>query len=216
MKKYNQTLPSFIVCMFLVGCANQNVEDYPNEGVDDLPATPHLEVGWQENGKDSGNSANTKTVTSPQIKHQVVKKDIYTSPINTNPEVVRYDRYTLISSAPKGGQKYLLEQMVNVNMGKSYSLSVEQGLWNTLKGTGFTLCTPTNPEVANLFSLQLPKVHYKFGPMKLRDSLQMLAGEAYELSINYAYRQICYKPRKDIPEPNPNTPKVIDNDVLEM
>ncbi|WP_419851723.1 hypothetical protein [Actinobacillus pleuropneumoniae] len=140
----------------------------------------------------------------PKIVLRTVKEDIYTADYDPNPEVVRYNRYTLITSAPDGGQKYLLEQMVNVNMSgkrKTYqSLSVEQGIWKTLNETGYSLCNPLDPDVKSLFNLRLPRVHYQFGPTKLRDALQMLAGEAYELTVNDANRQVCFKRRAIVPE----------------
>lgn len=141
------------------------------------------------------------------VNHRIVKDDIYTESFEANPEVVRYDRYLLVDSKPEDGQKYLLSQMVTVNM-KGFGLSVEQGMWNTLSGTGYSLCGPLNQSVVSLFGLQLPKVHYKFGPVRLRDAMQMLAGEAYELTVNDALRQICYTPRaSSVPEKT--TPKTL-------
>lgn len=140
-----------------------------------------------------------------------VENDIYTTNYQEYPEVVRYDRYTLVSSSPVGGQKYLLEQLVQVDMlgkKKSYTLSVEQGLWNTLKNTGFTLCSVTSPEVQSLFHHQLPKVHYKFGPMRLREALQMLSGEAYELTVNDTLRQVCFERRAVVPKMVAPQPKI--------
>lgn len=140
-------------------------------------------------------SQGTHSVLTP-IQWRTVSEDIYTDTPQMNPEVIRYDRYTLVVSSPVGGQKYLLDQLVSVNMGKRYGLSVREGLWNTLQETGFTLCSPLQSDVKQLFSLNLPKVHYKFGPMRLRDALQMLAGEAYQLTLNAPIRQVCFEPRK--------------------
>ncbi|MDU8924304.1 PilL N-terminal domain-containing protein [Pasteurellaceae bacterium LIM206] len=143
------------------------------------------------------------TPLQPKPVLRTVKEDIYTADYDPNPEVVRYDRYTLVTSTPDGGQKYLLDQMVNVNMtGKRnvyQNLSVQQGLRNTLRETGYSLCYPDEPDVKSLFNLPLPKVHYKFGPTKLRDALQMLAGEAYVLTVNDATRQVCFTRRVVIP-----------------
>ncbi|CAM3801836.1 hypothetical protein ACLS0F_10795 [Avibacterium endocarditidis] len=137
---------------------------------------------------------------------RVVQEDIYqSSEYQKYPEVVRYDRYTLISTSPMGGQKYLLDQLVSVNMvGKGtnkYLLSVRQGLEKTLNNTGYTLCRLSSPEITHLFNLPLPKVHYKFGPMKLRDALQMLAGEAHELTVNDSKREVCFERRLALPIP---------------
>lgn len=150
-------------------------------------------------------AANDTTVLKPvPIEYsRKVDQDIYTSNYQQYPEVVRYGRYTLVGSSPAGGQKYLIEQLVQINMlgkKKNYTLTVEQGLWNTLKNTGFTLCSITSPEVRSLFSHQLPKVHYQFGPMRLREALQMLSGEAYELTVNDTLRQVCFERRTVVPK----------------
>lgn len=187
-----------------------------------LTETPQPNTGWVPNGSEWDVGSPTTSSFSPlpaenfsssevemkrAISHRVVKDDIYASSFESNPEVVRYDRYLLVDSSPKSGQKYLLEQMVTVDM-KGVGLSVEQGIWNTLNGTGYVLCSPLNHSVSSLFNLQLPKVHYKFGPVRLRDALQMLAGEAYELTVNDAMRQVCYSPRVgDVP--TKQTPKTL-------
>ncbi|WP_338705589.1 hypothetical protein [Pasteurella multocida] len=138
--------------------------------------------------------------------YQVVDEDIYTATYDEAPEVVRYDRYTLVSSKPNGGQKYLLEQVISVDIptgkGKNtlYPQSVRQGLEAALKHSGFSLCYFPNDVVSGLFNRPLPKVHYSFGPMKLRDALEMLVGEAYTLKVNYETREVCFDRRLDIPK----------------
>lgn len=138
--------------------------------------------------------------------YHAVDEDIYTAAYDEAPEVVRYDRYTLVSSKPNGGQKYLLEQVVSVDIptgkGKnvSYSQNVRQGIEAALKHTGFSLCASPESSVSGLFNRPLPKVHYNFGPMKLRDALEMLVGEAYTLKVNYETRDVCFERRFDIPK----------------
>lgn len=145
-----------------------------------------------------------QNVQQPKPLLRKVKEDIYTSSYDPNPEVIRYDRYILITTTPDDGQKYLLDQIVTINMlgkRKSYpSLTVEQGILNTLKNTGYSLCPSSLSDVKSLLRLPLPHVHFKFGPTKLRDALQMLAGEAYQLTVNDSIRQVCYEPRTTIPE----------------
>lgn len=206
----------FALCsLFLTACAHQhraveiageeeNVWEHrtPKSVAETASITQESATGWvpvnhvTDNNVGTSPSATSISVieTKPLIQHRVVKEDIYTAVVEENPEVVRYDRYLLVDSQPQDGQKFLLEQMVTVNM-KGVGLSVESGMWNTLNGTGYTLCSPINQSVSSLFRLQLPKVHYKFGPVRLRDALQILAGEAYELTVNDALRQVCYSPR---------------------
>ena len=138
--------------------------------------------------------------TVPQERIIPSSLDIYKYAPQT-PEVVRYDRYLLVGSSPQEGQKYLLEQLINVNVStgsgkkKSYHATVRQGLETALAYTGFSLCHTALPEVTTLFALQLPKIHYEFGPVKLREALQMLAGPAYDLIVNDINRTVCFKPR---------------------
>lgn len=203
MKK-SSFLFSSLIFLSLAGCVNQ--QNNSSEFSELSPGIPY---------PDDGTLPSSNTSTTSIIKHRLVKEDIYTAPHETHPEVIRYDRYTLVSDVANSGQKYLLEQMVNVNMKKRGRLTVEQGIWNTLENTGFSLCNPTDPDVKQLFGLSLPRVHYKFGPVKLRDALQMLAGEAYELSLNDAHRQICYKRRATLPE-KPPVPKYVGQNTIEM
>ena len=146
----------------------------------------------------------------PQIiqpEDRIVRPDIYTDYQPERTEVLREGRYTLINFSPEDGQKYLLDQSVSVNMlGKkkrALTATVEQGLRTTLKDTGLSLCHSFNqnePTLSTLYSRSLPKVHYQFGPMALRDALQMLAGPAYEITINDVTRTVCFKLRPSVPE----------------
>lgn len=223
MKK--KTLITFAISsLFLTACShnhrpveivadNENLWEHSTPQTMENPiAVQSTETGWVPSGEDySFKPSESYTHTplpdvnfkpieiEPLIQHRIVKDDIYTETAELNPEVVRYDRYLLVDSKPQNGQKYLLEQMVTVNM-KGFGLTVENGMWNTLNGTGYTLCSPVNQSVSSLFGLSLPNVHYKFGPVRLRDAMQMLAGEAYSLTVNDALRQVCYSPRvNDVP-----------------
>lgn len=186
----------------LVGCANHTNLNTNKADMSLKPGNPlpqHMQV------QEFSNELNPSILKPVQpVQGRKVEEDIYTSTYQEHPEVVRYDRYTLVTSSPVGGQKYLLEQLVTVNMKgknkkKTYNLTVEQGIWNTLKNTGFTLCSTTTPEVRSLFSHQLPSVHYQFGPMRLREALQMLSGEAYELTVDDTLRQVCFARRNTVP-----------------
>lgn len=151
----------------------------------------------------------------PEPEARVVQMDIYqyNSPLNT--EVIRDGRYTLVSIAPEDGQKFLLEQVVSVNIlpknKRNFSKTVEQGLRSTLQHTGLDLCYPmginVDHNVSTLFSRPLPKVHYQFGPMKLYEALQMIAGPAYEMTLNDVTRTVCFKTR--------NAPVVLQKKPLE-
>lgn len=186
-----------VVILALSGCAQHN-----NSGkkVDDINTI-------------SNELLNLKIQPLPP-QDRIVSKDIYQEHTTANTEVVRDGRYTLISIAPEEGQKYLLEQVVSVkvsNPKKRFTANVQQGLRATLANTGLDLCYPPIGEQGNavqtLFTRSLPKVHYQFGPMKLYEALQMIAGPAYEMTLNDISRTVCFKARESSFQ-NPNKPSV--------
>ncbi|MFZ7240872.1 PilL N-terminal domain-containing protein [Avibacterium avium] len=143
-----------------------------------------------------------KNVQQPLVRsEQVIVPDIYQTVDESTTQIIRQGRYTLVNTSPEEGQKYLLEQMVTVNMkpkrkGRSVA-TVEQGLKTTLSGTGLRLCLGSSlNQTTSLFSLPLPKIHHQFGPIKLREALQMLAGPAYYVTLNDITRTVCFKPRE--------------------
>ncbi|TYG35306.1 hypothetical protein FW755_09480 [Lonepinella koalarum] len=173
--------------LFLTACTNVKTHSTSSE-VFPLPETPEpLPVPIVRANPDA----------------RTISQDLYQEPFQDRPEIVRYGRYTLVSTSPEMGQRYLLDQLVTVKVPqrnkKIFNATVEQGLNTTLKNTGLTLCTgyaqTTPAEVQTLFSRSLPQVHYQFGPMKLREALQMLAGPAYKLTLNDIQRTVCFKPR---------------------
>lgn len=171
-----------IFSVMLVGCAKNQISE--SSSFDETYPLP-------------GVGATTQTMNLG--KTQTIVPDIYQYTDESKTQIVRQGRYTLVNTSPEDGQKYLLEQMVSVNVAKKKraSLTVEQGLKATLSGTGFKLCNgATFSQTMPLFSLSLPKVHYQFGPMKLREALQMLAGPAYYVTLNDVTRTICFKPRE--------------------
>ncbi|MCE8005314.1 hypothetical protein HOP53_20990 [Halomonas sp. MCCC 1A11081] len=93
------------------------------------------------------------------------------------------------------GQRHLLEQVVNVQVPPSVSTTVGDGIRYTLQHTGFTLCEPIHVHQRWLFSRPLPATHYRLGPMPLREALQVLAGDAWELEADPVRRQVCYEQR---------------------
>lgn len=183
----------------LSACAGKNSiqKEGQTSAVPDLPA---ISQNAQEQA--SGQSLKGQWVEVRESQDRVIAPDIYqyTSETST-PEVVRYDRYLLVGTSPQEGQKYLLEQLIDVKVptgkGKKpvFNATIRQGLETILANTGFTLCRISPPEVSTLFSLPLPKIHYSFGSMKLREALQMIAGPAYDLTVNDISRTICFKPR---------------------
>lgn len=136
----------------------------------------------------------------PVITEQIIAPDIYQYSDESRTQIIRQGRYTLVNTSPEEGQKYLLEQMVTVNMApkkkRATAATVEQGLRTALSGTGLGLCYGSAfNQTASLFALPLPKIHHQFGPIKLREALQMLVGPAYYVTLNEITRTVCFKPR---------------------
>ncbi|MCW9734201.1 PilL N-terminal domain-containing protein [Avibacterium sp. 20-15] len=186
-KSYFSLLIIGCVSVTMLGCVQ-----HPQQGLSTATETqgfPEPEVVIGQN------------TSPPSVKfEQVIVPDIYQSLDESKTQIIRQGRYTLVNTSPEEGQKYLLEQMVTVNMlPKKKNLNVvtvEQGLTRTLSGTGLRLCAGSHfNQTASLFSLPLPKVHRQFGPIKLREALQMLAGPAYAMTLNAFNRTVCFTPR---------------------
>ncbi len=129
------------------------------------------------------------------VDYEKVNPDIYTMK-NTPLKVIQNGRYTLVSATPSDRQKYLLQQFVDLRLPRSRNFTVQQGLVQILKGTGYSLCSGFSASnVQRLFLLPLPKVHYQFTTMTLNDALQMMAGSPYRLVANEARREVCFVPR---------------------
>lgn len=188
MKKF--VLTTISLSLSLSGCVHKTNSE---TGTEIFP----LETQGQE----------TAPAVLPLPKDRIVQPDIYLTDDAGKTEVLRDGRYTLVNISPEEGQKNLLDQSVTVDMlgkkRKSISTTVEQGLQATLRESGFSLCSAFNspePTLSTLFYLPLPRVHYQFGPMALRDAVQMLAGPGYEMTVNDVTRVICFKQRSDIPK----------------
>jgi type IV pili sensor histidine kinase/response regulator len=108
---------------------------------------------------------------------------------------VRYGRYTLVSTAPTTEQQDLLAQIIDVSIPPSLSPSVQDALHYVLLRSGYSLCPDTSP-VKVLFTRPLPAAHYRLGPIPLRSALQVLAGPAWNLTVNDVSRSVCFEQQK--------------------
>ncbi|GEN23130.1 PilL N-terminal domain-containing protein [Halomonas cupida] len=134
-------------------------------------------------------------VTGPNPPQRgIVDPDVYDQEL-IPVEVLRTGRYQLVTMLAPMGQRHLLEQIVNVRIPPSLSTTVGDGIRYTLKNTGYTLCPATRDHEEWLYSRQLPAAHYHLGPMTLREALQVLAGDAWELEEDPVRRQVCYEQR---------------------
>ncbi|EKN3597294.1 PilL N-terminal domain-containing protein [Yersinia enterocolitica] len=131
---------------------------------------------------------------------QPVKPDIY----NVLPEVVRYDRYLLVSTSPSVAQRTPLEQVVDIQIPTSLAPTVADAMQYALRQSGFALCGSTSVNRI-LHSQLLPAVHYQLGPMRIREILQILAGEAWQLEVDPVQRIVCHSLRNGFSLPPEKT-----------
>lgn len=174
---------SGLTALLLVGCVHQPVT--PSVEAQDVDAASALVITPLER----------RVVTGPNPPQRgIVSADVYDQDL-LPVEVLRTGRYQLVSTRAPLGQRHLLEQTVDVRIPPSVSTTVGDGIRYTLQHTGYALCTPERDHQRWLFSRPLPAAHYRLGPMPLREALQVLAGDAWELEEDPVRRQVCYEQR---------------------
>ncbi|ALD41914.1 TPA: PilL N-terminal domain-containing protein [Escherichia coli] len=111
------------------------------------------------------------------------------------PEVVRYDRYLLVNTAPDTVQRDPLSQVIDIRIPASLKPTVADAMRYALKQSGYTLCA-TGPANGVLYRQPLPAVQYQTGPVRLRSALQMMAGPAWQLEVDDVQRVVCHSLRE--------------------
>ena len=86
------------------------------------------------------------------------------------PEVVRYDRYLLVSPSP---QQPPLEQLTALSIPPGFHPTVGEALQYLLRGSGWSLCL-ADARRAQLYGLPLPLSQYHTGPLRLKAAWQRL------------------------------------------
>jgi type IV pili sensor histidine kinase/response regulator len=122
---------------------------------------------------------------------QPVSSDEYARP---TPEVVRYDRYLLVSTDAMTAQKDPLSQIVDIRIPHSLTPTVADAMRYALKQSGYSLCA-TGPANGVLYRQALPAVQYQLGPMRLRTALQLMAGPAWQMEEDDVQRVVCHSLR---------------------
>lgn len=116
--------------------------------------------------------------------------------------VVRYGRYTLVSTLPESGQRDLMAQVIDVNIPANMKPNVRDAMQYVMDRTGYSLCSADTGHVNILYTRSLPAAQYKLGPMSLRNTLQVLAGPAWQVKVDEVNRQVCYvlRPGYQLPD----------------
>lgn len=120
------------------------------------------------------------------------------------PQVVRYDRYLLVSTDPSAAQRAPLEQIIDIRIPASLTPTVADAMRYALKQSGYSLCAVT-PSNAILYNQSLPAVHYQLGPMRLNTALQVMAGSAWQLEADDVQRIVCHSLRDGYQLPKAET-----------
>ncbi|BEM75686.1 lipoprotein (plasmid) [Serratia marcescens] len=158
-------LVSSLAALMLTGCVTQQ----PLQQRDISPVTPSVTV--------------TRNV-------QPASQDVY----GRTPEVVRYDRYLLVSTDPAAVQRDPLSQVIDIRIPASVNPTVADALRYALRQSGYSLCV-TGPANGVLYRQALPAVQYPLGPMRLRTALQVLAGPSWQLEVDDVQRVVCHSLR---------------------
>lgn len=115
-------------------------------------------------------------------------------PYGRAPEVVRYDRYLLVSTDPQAAQQDPLSQIIDIRIPPSVQPTVADAMRYALKQSGYSLCQ-TGPANGVLYRQPLPAVQFQLGPMRLRTALQVMAGAAWQLEVDDVQRVVCHSLR---------------------
>ncbi|WP_405077857.1 TcpQ domain-containing protein [Pectobacterium versatile] len=137
----------------------------------------------------AGCAQQTTTSSVPRQNVSPRVNDIYQ---NRSPEVVRYDRYTLVSTRPADSQRDPLNQMIDITMPPQLVRSVGDGFRYLLLESGYSLCPSSSSMFTELLSRPLPGVQRSIGPVRLSEALQIVAGPAWRLRVDDVNREVCF------------------------
>lgn len=105
--------------------------------------------------------------------------------------VLRQSRYTLVELRPDPGQQDLQQQIIDLRIPATAATTVGDAMRYVLRHSGYQLCE-ADPTLASLWALPLPAAHLQLGPLPLNQTLQLLAGTAWRLSVDERTRQVCF------------------------
>ncbi|MBN5587161.1 pilus assembly protein PilL, partial [Pseudomonas aeruginosa] len=124
-------LTTLTLCLLLVSCTTHKAE----------PARPAFD------------SSRNPDLLSP---------DLYPNGVQPEKEpVVRYGRYTLVSTQPDAGQRDLMAQIIDVTIPSSMNPSVKDAMQYVMSRSGYSLCPAEAGHVNILYTRPLPAAQYK-------------------------------------------------------
>ena len=116
-----------------------------------------------------------------------------------NPPVVYTDRYTLVPAVSEAAQRHPLQMFVRVDLATEID-TIGDAVAELMTDSGYRLAyhSPENCLLVRgmLFEQKLPAGLRRFGPVTIRHSLQLLAGEAWSLKIHELGRRLFFQIRR--------------------
>ncbi|AZF53205.1 PilL protein [Pseudomonas sp. R4-34-07] len=104
---------------------------------------------------------------------------------------LRQSRYTLVELRPDARQQILQRQIIDLRIPATNVTTVGDAMRYVLRRSGYQLCEG-DPVLATLWDLPLPAAHVQLGPLPLNQTLQLLAGNAWRLSVDERERRVCF------------------------
>ncbi|HGN1556074.1 TPA: pilus assembly protein PilL, partial [Pseudomonas aeruginosa] len=87
----------------------------------------------------------------------LLSPDLYPNGVQPEKEpVVRYGRYTLVSTQPDAGQRDLMAQIIDVTIPSSMNPSVKDAMQYVMSRSGYSLCPADAGHVNILYTRPLP------------------------------------------------------------
>lgn len=168
------------MCPIIKGGLNDQAVDHSHA----VPAARQLHDPQGEPARPAFDSSRNPDLLSP---------DLYPNGVQPEKEpVVRYGRYTLVSTQPDAGQRDLMAQIIDVTIPSSMNPSVKDAMQYVMSRSGYSLCPADAGHVNILYTRPLPAAQYKLGPMTLRNTLQVLSGPAWQVKVDEVARQVCF------------------------
>jgi type IV pili sensor histidine kinase/response regulator len=114
--------------------------------------------------------------------------------VNLQANDIQTGRYSLLAATPTQAQAELLATTVTVRFPERIQ-TVGESVRYLLQRSGYRLAMAESigPDTAALFALPLPAVHRSLGPMTLRDTLETLAGPAFQLVQDPVHRLVTFE-----------------------
>jgi type IV pili sensor histidine kinase/response regulator len=134
-------------------------------------------------------------VSTPPLSNQVSMKNHDDLAQTQKPEVVSYDRYLLTNINPLEVQRLPLSQIINMTIPEGLSPTIGETINYVIKRSGYSLCGP-DVRLRWFLNKPLPLAHFRLGPIRLSEALQIIVGPAWRLHVDEANRTVCYKLHK--------------------